>query len=320
MAPSNRTNKDDVKKAIREVIVFFDLFNYPLTSFEIWKYLRVKCDFEDVQEMLSQLILDLESKNGFYFLRGRESILDSKRANYNYTDRKFKRAMRTACLFRFIPWIKMIAVANIIGAHNLSDNSDIDLFIIAQKKRVWIVRFFCVLITKILGLRPRPGKMRDTICLSFFVGEDFLNLKKLMLTSNKDGDFSDPYFVYWLAGLVPIYEQEGVYKKFVQSNNWLFKYLPNWRPSRIIKQYFKNIRRSDVSKRSGCYLERCFCFLEEALKKYQLGIMPEKIKNIANKDTRVVLGNDIIKTHTNDRREEYYRKFIARNARITRNV
>ncbi len=307
-------NKEYFKKAIREVIVFFDLFNYPLTIFEIWKYLRIKCDLNNVVAIEGDLKSDpiIESKNGFYFLQGNDINIDTRNKRYNYTHRKFKRAMRIARIFRFIPWIKMIAVVNIIGPHNLSDNSDIDFFIITQKRRIWLTRFFCVLIIKILGLRPEPDNMRDKICLSFFISEDALNLEKLMLEGDVLGDNGfDIYFIYWLAGLTPIYEKGEMYKKFIQANDWLKNYLPNWQPAEIISRRFKRSKLQNIGN------NKLFDLLEKILKKYQLKIMPEKIKKMANKDTRVILGDNIIKTHINDRREKYYRQFVSR---ITRNA
>ncbi len=310
-------NKECLKKAIQEVIVFFDLFNYPLTIFEIWKYLRIKCNLNDIVAIEEGLKNDpiIESKNGFYFLQGRVININIRNKRYNYTHRKFKRAMRIARIFRFIPWIKMMAVVNIIGSHNLSDDSDIDFFIITQKKRIWLTRFFCILIIKILGLRPKPDNMRDKICLSFFVSENFLNLKKLMLKEDVLGDNGfDIYFVYWLAGLTPIYERGGMYKKFIQANDWLKNYLPNWQSAKITSNRFEKGKWQNIGN------NKLFDLLEKISEKYQLKIMPEKIKKKTGKNTFVVLGDDIIKTHINDRREKYYRQFYSRlNSRITHN-
>ncbi|MDD5291314.1 MAG: hypothetical protein PHZ04_04360 [Patescibacteria group bacterium] len=302
-------NDENLMKAIVETIAFFDLFSYPLTGFEVWKYMNVKCELSDVLEILENKSPlppfnergQIGEKNGFYFLAGREEIIRERMARYNYTDKKFKRTIRLAKIFKFIPWIKMIAVGNIIGAHNLKKESDIDLFFITEARRVWLTRFFCVLIVKILGLRPKPEKMRDKICLSFFISEEAMNLEKLMLPEQKD-----VYFIYWLAGIAPVYDKDNIYNKFMEANVWLKNYLPNWEAGEV------SYRRDAGKSFSQFYrdvVDMLFGGLERRIKEIQLEIMPRQIKDIMNIDSRVAVDDRTIKLHVNDRREEYLEKF-----------
>lgn len=310
----------ELEEAIVRAIAFFDLFSYPLTVFEIWKYSDVKCELSEVMEILENItrrgstpsvgvepLSGLGEKNGFYFLIGRGEIIKERMARYNYTDKKFKRAVLVAKIFKFIPWIKMIAVGNIIGAHNLKKESDIDFFIITEKKRIWLSRFFCVLIIKISGLRPKREKTRDKICLSFFVSEEDLNLERLMLGGARaDSEEKDIYFIYWLAGLAPIYDRDNTFKDFINKNDWLKNYLPNWQSSAISYRY-------DVGGSFSWFyrdvVDMFLAGLEKRIREVQLRIMPKQIKDIMNIDSRVVVDDGIIKLHVNDRREEYGNKF-----------
>lgn len=339
----------NVENAIVETIAFFDLFSYPLTVFEIWKYIDSKCELWDILVLLEnsrekslpnpplgkgrELSGIIEHKNGFYFLAGREEIIEIKMARYNYSDRKFKRAVLAARIFKFIPWIKMIAVGNIIGAHNLKNEGDIDFFIITEKSRVWLTRFFCVLAMEILGWRHSSRKSRDKICLSFFVDEEAMNLEPLMLDNESyklprdchapsrlggsgarnDRGEKDIYFIYWLAGLVPIYDKRGAYKRFTEANSWLKEYLPNWR------EEGPNYRRNVKESSSWLYRNLFNLFfggLEKKMRKLQLKILPAEIKNIMNQDKGVVVNEKIIKLHTKDRRAEYRSQFKARSEKL----
>ncbi len=318
----NNQDKTNLQEAIVRTIAFFDLFSYPLTGFEVWKYLDVKCELTEVLENIakkSPLVPlfergQVERKNGFYFLAGREEIIKERMARYNYSDKKFKRAVLLSRIFKFIPWIKMIAVGNIIGAHNLKKESDIDLFIITEKNRVWLTRLFCVLIIKILGLRPKPENMRDRICLSFFISEENMDLERLMLSgAHNDSGERDIYFIYWLAGLVPIYNRDNIYNKFIGANNWLKNYLPNWERGEV------NYRRDAGKGFSRFYrdvVDMFFGGLERRTKNLELKMMPEQLKSIVNKDTRVVADKGVIKLHVNDRREEYKNKLKAKNEEL----
>lgn len=298
--------EENIEKAIVRAVAFFDLFNYPLTSQEIWQYTHVKCDMIDLMRVLKISSGLIEEKNGFYFLRGRDKIIKTRMERYNFTDKKFKRALKVARIFKLVPWIKMIAVSNIIGAHNLKKESDIDLFIITEPGRVWVTRFFCVVITKILRLRPKEGNARNKICLSFFISVEAMDLRGLMLkdkiTDSSAPDISDIYFIYWLTGLVSIYDANNTYEKFIEANSWIKEYLPNWQPAEV------NYRRNAGQGFSWFYrdaVDMIIGGLEKELKKIQLKIMPETLKSIMNKDTRVVVNNQILKLYANDRRAEY---------------
>lgn len=303
------------------MIAFFDMFDYALTDFEVWRMLSIERELIEVIKTLDDGIGGVERYNGFYFLAGRGAIANERLARYNFTGRKFKRAILISKIFRFIPWIKMIAVGNLLGAHNLRDNSDIDFFIIAEDKRIWLTRFFCVSMVKLLGLRPKADNSRDKICLSFYVSDKAMDLKGLMLkkyqkeknengfrlVGRNDGEEDDIYFIYWLAGLTPIFDSNGVYEKFISANSWLKSYLPNWRPvnpakRRRIKPLLGEFYHDVIELLAGG--------LEPQFRRAQIKILPPQLKNLMNQDSRVVINDQIIKLHANDRREEYRERYL----------
>lgn len=286
----------ELKKAIIKVIVFFDIFDYPLTLNEIWQNLEIKCELTEIMAVLENEIQPrIENKNGFYFLSGKEKIIEERLSRYNFADRKFKRAKFVAQIFKFIPWIKMIGV-NSFGSRNLRDKSDIDLFIITEDKRIWLTRFFCVGIIKLLGWRPQTDNRRDKICLSFYASLSALNLEKLRLDQNDLG------FTYWLAGVTPLYNVNGAHQKLINANQWLTDSLPNLKMAPSVLLGTKRHKRG--------LIDFFINWLEQQFKKLQLKILPQKLKSMMNRDTRVVINDQIIKLHSNDRREEYRGKIL----------
>lgn len=288
------SSSKDLEEAIAKTIAFFDLFEYPLTEWEIWQWLLgYECGFMDVRKALhSGQLKGIEGKKGFYFLQGREEIINKRLEKYNYTERKFRRAVRIAKLFQFMPWVKMVAVGNNIGAHNLSNDGDIDFFIVTEKNRIWTVRFFSVLIVKILGLRPKRLVMKDKICLSFFVSEDNSDLQGLMIDE-------DIYFLYWFAGLTPIYVKNGF--DFFGKNKWINGYLPNLKKEKMI---LKRMVRGGNCVSLG-FLGR----LEPLLKRLQSMILPKEIKEKMNIGSDVMVNDRILKFHLNDRRSDFRDKW-----------
>lgn len=298
----NNENTTDLKQAIVGTIAFFDLFNYPLTGREVWQYLPIKCVLDDVLLALEAKIAHIDSQNGFYFLSGRNQIIQTRMDRYNFTDEKFKRALWVVKILRFIPWINFVTVSNLIGQHNLRESSDIDLFIITESKRIWLTRFLCNSFAQIFGLRPSEKKQKNKICLSFFTSE--LSLKDFLLTDKKDW-----YFIYWLAGLNPIYDKNNTYERLIEANGWMTDALPNWQKQQM------SFRRSASPFDSKIYFsiwEILFGWMESLVKKLQLYLMPANLKNEMNKSRNVVINDAVLKMHTNDRRDEYLKKYLEK--------
>jgi len=291
------TNKESIARAVLGSIIFLDLFDYPLTTYEVWYYLDKKFTLTDVVSVLDYLTLEkkLDKKNGFYFLPGREVIIDIRQRRFNYACSKIKKAKAFTKLFSFFPFIKLVAVANFIGAYNLRQGSDIDFFIITSPNRIWLSRLVSAGLAKILKLRPTGQQKKDKICLSFYVSESSLNLKKLELENG------DPYFYYWLRGLRPIHNKKNTWFNFLQANNLVL--------DKIFKESNEAEQKNSllINIKSKC--NQLGMFLEKIAKKIQLKIMAEPLRLAMNNSDGVVVSDQILKLYLIDNRREFVKKF-----------
>lgn len=318
-----------IKEAIVATIAYFDMFDFPLTMMEIRQFMLrgrgLGAQFPSVLESPTpeQVVDALDSddlrkivgsRRGFYFLKDRESVIETRLRRYNIADRKYKRALRAARVYKMIPWISMIAVANIIGAHNTREESDIDLFIVTEKNRIWITRLFAVIITKLLGWRASDLEKKDKICLSFFVSEEKLKLQDLNMDSQVSANENDPYsqidvyFIYWVASLNIIYSpDDDIVDRFWRANEWVRDYLPDWSPSAM------PVRRNAGRAWSGFYHDTIDIFwggLDYQARRFQMKYMAPQLKNIMNMDTRVVMNDQVLKMHAGeDKRKVYYNRW-----------
>ena len=78
-------------------------------------------------------------------------------------------------------------------------NSDIDLFVVVQERRVWLARFFMTVMMWVYFIKRRGKTTRKMFCLSFFVDRINLNLEVLLLHKR------DNYLPYWIAHRFTIY-------------------------------------------------------------------------------------------------------------------
>lgn len=215
-----------MKENIYKVVIFFDVFDFAPTAFEVWRFLDSKFNLLEVIDFLDN---NLHQEKSFYFLPGRKILVQKRFEKYKATAEKIKIAKKINLFFQFIPFIQKIYIANSIGGRNLREEGDIDLFIVTQKNRAWIVRFCCVLITKILKIRPEKNNIKNKICLSFFVDENNFDFNQFAFKNIPE----DLYLKFWQKSLIKITERNLKNNRniFLDKLNYLFfkiqdKFLP----------------------------------------------------------------------------------------------
>lgn len=274
----------DLVLAIKKVIVFFDLFDYPLTSFEIYNYLESKYSLAEIIIALEHIALIIKCKDGLYFLNGREELVALRKWRYNYSVRKLKIAKRYAKVFSFFPYVRAVTLANVIGAHNMRDEGDIDFFIICKNNRIWLCRLFCAGLAKILNKRPTQIIKKDKLCLSFYISDDHLNLDNLKIKPY------DPYFEYWLSTMILLYDQGNVYEDFLLANN--------------IKKG-ENVYHHSVLEKRNKILDNLECIA----KAWQLRIMSPALREVLISSKGEFINDKILKLYWRDRNAEILEKY-----------
>ena len=293
-----------IEKEILEIIVFYDVFSFPLTIFEIKKLLPVSKTLNELELFLDSEFIStkLENQNGFYFLKGRAEIINSRNRRYNYSLRKIKTAKFFAKIFAKLPFVLAVYLVNSIGIYNLRDESDIDFFIITKTKRIWLSRFFCAGLMKILNKRPNRKTKKDKICLSFYLAENNLDLDSLKINAG------DPYFDFWEKNLLLLEDKKNIHQKFLKTNN--------------LEPYYNFYQKETQSQgRGGGHglMISLMNYLEKLSYKLQMKIMPSVLRRAAiirDGSSGVVLSDNIIKLYLKDRRLEIKKKYEEKLAKL----
>lgn len=305
MNPERPTS--ELELSILKTIAFFDLFDYPLTDFEIWQYLDRSVGFFEVKKALEsgrgRLMPALGSQEGFYFVRGRENLVRQRQLTYHRANQASARARSVFFWLRFLSGTRLLAVCN---NFYYTPASDIDVFVVTASKRLWSTRFWLTLITHLSGHRRHGKKIINRLCLSFYVSEDAADLSALTLED-------DPYFYYWLAFLEPLYH-DGYLPEFWQANSWISAKLPNfvkadslsWSKLPLSPNLYKLSRRRFYSGSWGGFWESLWRFWERrkmSLNRHSLASAP---------DTRVVISDTVLKFHEGDRRQTFAKRLAER--------
>jgi len=277
------THDISLNESVLAVLAWFDVFGYPLTLVEVVRFARLTGGRELIGSRVKE---ELESDhrivqfNGYYFLVGSEAIVKLRRRRFRLATRKLKKARCAARLFGLLPSVRLVGVCNSLAFSSADDNSDIDLFVVCRPGTIWTTRLFLTGALTLLGLRPTPKVQRDRLCPSFFVTETALDLSSHALS---DGD---PYLKFWICTLLPLYDAGGVYEHFLAANSWIFG------PTNVVA--VDNVQskiQMGVFERTARQFQRCK--------------FPSQIKDMANRDSRVVISDEVLKFHIIDRRANF---------------
>ncbi|PID87644.1 hypothetical protein CSB07_00480 [Candidatus Gracilibacteria bacterium] len=219
----------------------------------------------------------------------------------------YKKTEKYIKYIKYIPGLKMIGIGNSVSMNSASVNSDIDLFIITDKKRLWIVRIFITIVFQLLGVRKNRKNHASKFCLSFFTTTDGMNFQSFALED-------DIYLYFWIIYLKPILNYDNTYQKFLEANErWCnFGWYEN-----ILSQNQKYIKYSNSNKNSFLkkLIKNIFNYpldiLEIILKKV---FIKKSIKryNSLGKPFGIIINDDILKFHDNDIRREIKKNLISK--------
>lgn len=313
-----------LQKSIFQTLAYFDIFDLPLTKEELLRLLYTegteKVEYIEFLNQLNQLCSlpgVVERSRGFYFLSGREGIVDERQRKVKIVEQKMKIAKRGIKKIAWVPFLRAVFVCNTVAFGSADEGSDIDVLIVVRKGRIWLTRLLATLSLSLFGLRRTKNKIKNRICLSFYLADDCLNLEKIAIES-------DIYLTYWLAQLIPVYDPDNLHRSIVRANKWVNKYLVNGVQAVVSsKQYAVNSGRM-----AGWFkklLEKMWGWgygdmIESQAKAIQQARMKMNLHSVQNApDTRVVVSDSMLKFHEKDKREEYREEWVARVNEITNN-
>ena len=301
-----------LEQAILRTVTWFDLLSYPLTAFECWQYLYQEGEslgsVDPGQTHTALLNLQrrgvLRSVSGYWQLAEAPNRLEKRLARARASIAKRKRAQAAARLISYLPWVRMVGLVNTTALEAARPESDIDLFIVLEHGRLFLGRLLITVLVQLRGWRRYGTKVRNRLCLSFYVTTEHLNLRPLAYAD-------DPYLTFWVSSLSPLFGR-STYQQFLVANSWVTEHLPNWlgtespavisslrvaktpRTIRLVQRWLEVLGNTAGSG----VLERLARTLE--LKR----IHGHQGSRLGDGTTAVVVSTEVLKFHENDKRPQ----------------
>lgn len=227
---------NNLSKRILTTVTYYDVMDYPLTSFEIWKYLtgiksaeyQIQTEEEDFS--LLNILKELEGDKlkkfiseyrGYYFLKGRQELVEKRIERNKISESKYRILLRVARWLRWVPFVRMVAVTGRMAMKNAARVSDLDLLIVLKRGKIFTGRTLVTALTHILGRRRYGAKIANRVCLNYFITDESLEINLKDIFSASEYSF-----------ILPLFGWE-VFQKFQRENEWIRGYKENFVPDEL---------------------------------------------------------------------------------------
>ncbi len=204
-----------IESAILSTLLYFDIFDYPLSRDQLYFYLMyVKPERFEFERVLDELLADgkICATAGWHHLPGHEALIHKRQEGENHARRLWSMAYEAAGRMRHLPFVRGIYLSGDLSKGVAGHDSDIDFFIITARRRVWICKLFLAIFRRI-G-RNNPDKL---LCFNYLLSESHLDLEERNLFTAAE-----------VIGLAPLYGLR-VFRRFLRHNDWVAGYFPRYR-------------------------------------------------------------------------------------------
>lgn len=198
-----------LERAILETLAYSDVFEYPLNLNELYRYLPVRVEIEQLSQALDSLNGLLGKQDGFYFLAGRERITETRKQRETHSQKLMYRALKYGRILGALPFIRMVALTGSLAVLNSTKDADFDYMLVAAPNRVWMARAFALLFNRVTRL------FGYTLCPNLIVSENALAWFTHDLYSARE-----------LCQMIPIMGMD-IYDRLMKVNEWTKEFLPN---------------------------------------------------------------------------------------------
>lgn len=197
-----------LENAILETLAYSDIFDYPLTADELYRFLVLSAERSEVKQCADSM-QNISFKDGYYHLIGRDDIVELRKYHEAISNRIFNRAIFYGRILGVLPFVRMVALTGSLAVRNCDDTADYDYMLVTKVGRVWTARAFALLLNRLAHL------FGETLCPNLIVSEDMLEWKSKDLYSARE-----------IEQMVLLHG-EDVHSCLRVVNKWIRDYLPN---------------------------------------------------------------------------------------------
>jgi len=242
----NMLNFAACKKGVTEILTYFDIFHYPLTSVEIRQFLSYRVDENFLQECIFELQEEkaIFCSHGFYSIQNNPLLAHRRIQGNQFAEKLMTKALRIGRFLYQFPFVRAVGISGSLSKNYADEKADIDFFIITKANRLWIARTLMHLYKKLTFLTGR----QHFYCMNYYIDEKALLLEEKNI-----------FTAIEIKTLLPVCGGQTI-KLFFGTNSWAGEYLPacNFRGQDKIDPrvtWLKKIMEWVLNRKAGNRLE-----------------------------------------------------------------
>lgn len=201
-------NQQLYNKGTLAALAYFDVFDFPLTKQEIFKYSQHDT-LQETEKSLSELLAKgiIFHLKDYYSLRNASHLGVKRDENAARAQQYQSQAKKKSKLISQFPYVRGVFISGSLSKGVIDEDGDIDFFIVTQPNRLWVARSFLILFKKIFLLNSRKY-----FCINYLVDENSLEIEQ-----------KNRFTAVELLSLFPMVNSD-LHTKIIHENSWTQKY------------------------------------------------------------------------------------------------
>ena len=194
---------------ILRVLLYFDIFNYPLTAQELERFTFL------APTQIAPCMVELRKRgfifklNEYYGLQNDISVAIRRQNGNKLAEQRMMAAKKFSAIIHTFPFVRAVLLSGSISKGYMDENSDIDYFIITSPGRLWLVRTLLVLFRRAFLFNSRRN-----FCTNYFVTTGKLEIQEKNIFTALE--------ITTLLSMTGI----KICSQFMESNKWSEHYFP----------------------------------------------------------------------------------------------
>jgi hypothetical protein len=210
---------DNLKENILRTLLYYDIFQHPLNSDEIFKLLpQNSISKQDLENSLNEFA-NINSgsdalvyfKDGYYFVGNNASYINLRNQREIFSKKCWRIARLVTQIIKKFPFVRAVFITGTLSKNSSLPDSDLDFMVVTKANRLWICRTLLMLFKKIFLFNSHKY-----FCINYFISEDSLEIEEKNIFTATE-----------IIHIKSTFNREMM-NKFLQSNLWIKDYFPNY--------------------------------------------------------------------------------------------